>query len=486
MHIRNANQQIENGAVHWNSYLKGVVDEEFNSDQENPSVYIEETDFNDVELEEYDFSYVTFVKCTFTNCSFSSCKLDYTEFEKSKMASVAFSDGGGEGFKIVSSEVLECNFYAVRIGDGLFSSSNFDGVTFHDCHWDGDEFSNCVFMRCVFIRSSFDECELSECKIHFSNVWSATFRNCSFNGLSMCGYDFLSIVGGSSLKFPESNDAADFFEDNERLHVGSDFLSCRFLGSELAGVDFGNSNLGESSFYRSDLRGANLSKCTNLSAKFDYCDLESALLPASISFDLAISSAKELSTSLQRICYFSLGFCLAAIVGSLSEIGSNGGIKFPIMGWELAAGEFGVIVSLVIVALQLIVMVRSDNIACQLARLPAMLPNAAPSPSVLRDTFVADVAWKFAYTPTMHAGFARRSYGWLSLCIAFLVLHFQFPIAIFCLVVFVLLHSASTALCFCMLIICIVAVGLAVFGSFALVASFRRLTVTGRRKGEFN
>lgn len=195
---------------------------------------------------------------------------------------------------------------------------------------------------------------------------------------------------------------------------------------------------------------------------------------------------RDLSASLQKLSYFCVAFCVSAVLGSISNFGSDGRIRFPLTGWELQPAEFAIVIGVMIVVLQIMVMVRSDNLACQGSRLPAMLQNGDPLPTALRDSFIADLAWKFLYTPTMFSDFAQRSYAWLSILIAFFVLYFQFPTAVLFLFLSALFHGQWIVLKAIIFAILIASFVLACVGSFALIGSFRGLSITRRAKEEFN
>ena len=372
------------------------------------------------------------------------------------------------------------------MGEGGFFESNFDDVDFQGCTWDGDEFAKCVFSRCIVVDCSLQECEFESCRFHFSNLWHSTFRHCSFDDVSLSGLDFMNIMGNSSLRFPLWHDAKEAIEEEGRSPDGSKFLSCSFSGSDLKGLDFGCSDFGGSSFFRTNLSGGNLVQCSGLSvAGFDFCDVSGAVLPPNINFDTSVSTLRDFGASLQRLSYFCVAFCISAILGSISELEGEG-VRFPLAGWDLQPEKFGVVISVMILVLQMMVMARSDNLACRASRLPAMLQNGAPLPTTLRDSFIADLAWRFLYTPTMYRGFARRSYAWMSIPIAFLVLYFQFPIAVLCLYLSAVFHSQGLILKSIILVLLLVSFALAAAGAYGLIGSFRRLSITGRIKEQFN
>ncbi|HEX3504714.1 MAG TPA: pentapeptide repeat-containing protein [Xanthobacteraceae bacterium] len=478
---------LSKGAKEWNDHLSILRDQEFGSDINDPEIRIENVTFEDLDIEEFEFSSIIFYRCMFKKCHFSSCRWAGAEFVECTMDVALFIDGDGEDLKITSSKLKDCKFGHIRMGEGAFSNSNFDEVDFKGCSWDGDEFSHCVFVRCIFVDCSLEECEFEACRFHFSNLSHSTFRHCEFNDISLSGSDFMNIMGNSSLRFPSWHDIKDITEEDERAPDGSKFLSCIFSGSELNGLDFGCSDLGNSSFHRTSLKGANLGECSGLSAgHFEFCDINAATLPPPINFDSSVGILRDLGGSLQRLSYFSVAFCVSAILASISDLGSNDKIRFPLTGWDLQPASFAVVIGTTILVLQIMVMVRSDNLACRASRLPAMLQNGAPLPTALQDTFIADLAWKFLHTPSMHPGFAPRSYAWLSIFIAFLVLYFQFPISTLWLCWSAFLYGKWITLKAVMVIISLVSLGLAALGAFRLRGSLRGLSVTGRRKDEFN
>jgi uncharacterized protein YjbI with pentapeptide repeats len=227
---------LSQGTKQWNDRLDAARDRQFDGDVDDPEIRIEKVTLEGLDLEGFNFSSITFCQCAIKNCTFSACDWGGTEFIDCKLELAIFVDGNGENLKIRSSKLQDSKFQSLRMGEGEFSESNFDKVDFEDCSWDGDEFSKCVFMRSVIVDCVFEECNFESCRFHFSHLWHSRFRFCSFDDISISGFDFMNIAGNSSLRFPKWHDLSETTEEQEIEPDGSKFFSCNFSGSELNGL----------------------------------------------------------------------------------------------------------------------------------------------------------------------------------------------------------------------------------------------------------
>jgi uncharacterized protein YjbI with pentapeptide repeats len=485
--FKDAQKLIKKSARTWNAAAQKIRNKEFDENADDPSVVIEGIDFVELDLKDFDFSFLTFVSCTFRASYFSSCRWENTKFQKCKLHETSFSEGLAEYLSFDDCDLENCGFQDIAMGEGVFDRSRFKNTDFDLCHWDGDEFNSCVFMHTVILRSSFEEVSFDSCRFHFCNLWDDTFRGCSFHDLSLQGTDFMNIMGNSSLRFPVDHEMADVVLENERTPDGSKFFSCTFSKSGLDGLDFGQSDLHRSFFSRCNLRGANLSQCSRLSAgAFVFCDLGSAALPENVNFKEALIDLRELGGSFQRLTYWCVVFCISTIVASLSQLPGVNTIRVPLMGWELAADQFALAMATITVALQLMIMIRAENIASYMNKMPSMLPDDGPLPSRLRDTFIADLAWKFSAVSYPHPSFAPRSYSLIAVAIGFIVIYFQFPMTVSLLLQFAFAYSQTLLVKFSVFLFLVFSIGLAIWGAISLARSFDGRNVFGNEREEFN
>lgn len=485
MLIKDSARKIQKGASYWNSYIKRISDKEYNERPEDPQVVIENETFTQLELERYDFSFIQFRKCSFENCTFIECDISTTTFASSKFRVSIFIGGHGEGTNFQNSEFNDCNFEGVSFAEGSLRKNNFNDVNFESCHWDGDTFEHNVFIKVVFLKCNFTECDIQSCRYHFSNLWQCSFAHCSLEDVSIEGAEFFHVIGGSSFSFPQWNDVADIYEEHERVPGGCKFFSTSLLGCELVGLDFRQSELTRSAFERSNLSYANLSACSGLSTgAFPYCDLDAARLPANVDFDPQVDELRQSNVALQRLVYFALFVSLSVVLATLAH-SRPGFVKLVPFGHELPRLSFVMVTSLLVVALQLAIMIRADNIACRVAGLPTVLPDHSPLPSKLRDFFLSDLCWRFMYAPLMFPGLAPRSYSVPSLLMAFFALYFCYPASVAALL-WSLKDLEFSAVGTITLIIFVCSYGLALFGSVTVAQSFRGKDFWGREKESYN
>lgn len=483
--ISNAEALIKNGANRWNNYISGVIDEEL--EKNDFEIRIEDTTFTDLEIEGYEFSSITFVNCEFEKCNFVECAWESAKFKACKFNSVLFIGGEAYGLSLNACETSDCKFEGLTMGEGTFESCIFSETDFEDCNWEADEFSKCVFMNCIIIESDFEDCEISVCRFHSCALWKDLFRGCTFDDVSLTGFDLLNPRGGCSARFPVDHDVSERILDEERRPDGSIFSACHFSNADLTAFDFSESNLSMTRFDRCTLSAANFSKCTNVSAgAFFICDMASASLPITVNFDYAVGNIRELSTSLQRMAYFCIAFCVSAILSIGVEVAADKTIKVPPLGWELPANYYASVIGVVILLLQLIMMIRAENIAAAVSKLPSVLPNVTPLPSYLRDTFLADLTWRFSRVGGGETGFASRSYEVLAIVLAFGVVYFEFPLALVFLLRFTWTYSHLGWPTIFGAGFAVVSMLLACWGAVSFVKSLRGQNILGNRKRSFN
>lgn len=207
--------------------------------KQNP-LDLSDVDFSGKNIEGIDFRRAKLDRVNFTNATFTQCKIDncilHDNFRQN------FPNFAGALF--TKCHFININFFSEAFEKATFSTSKFEGGSFHGCNYSAKDFSSCEFIgvqfhNCTFIDTFFDSMKLKHTSFNTCNLEKAHLKTGGLNNIqfSACGFtkSNLSNIDFSGVILTGSN----------------------FTDSNLKGVNFSNANLQHSIFDNSDLESVN-------------------------------------------------------------------------------------------------------------------------------------------------------------------------------------------------------------------------------------
>jgi len=179
--------------------------------------------FDNLHIEESDFSGATFRFCTFTNVNLEKPDLDKTHFANCTfIACTVKGPSTAAAARFTDCTFTSCKIEQLRTPEAVFESCAFDkceitDMSFKPARWKSVVFKECTLNDCRFFNGEMAGVEFAESMLEFCAFEGFLGRGIAFNGgaLKTSGFTNVTLMGIAftkatlkSLKFNES-DASD-------------------------------------------------------------------------------------------------------------------------------------------------------------------------------------------------------------------------------------------------------------------------------------
>lgn len=302
---------------------------------------------------------------------------------------------------------LQCSFQGCDFEDISWLSGKFEDVSFGysqltEAVFDGSMMHDVSFFRAHGRIVSFDRTRL------FEISWlKSSFTETSFLRTDMPRHPI--YMGETSFSKPPDGE-----EDWDELgNVGADFSNSAFEDAELSDLDFAQSNLNQTTFYWSNLSGANLRSSTGVWAgAFRGADLAGATLPQDISF-VSIIDRIQAAVSLARPAYLTNLVTCAAVILSVLVTSNASTIMLPLFGIPVDTVSFAIYGLSQSAIISVYVGIYLVRIWEGVAELPVIHPNGLATPDLVSPwTVIAPMRLHLRVTaPHKHLRLPS-GYGW--------------------------------------------------------------------------
>ncbi len=173
------------------------------------------------------------------------------------------------------------------IEDKLFEKIDFTENTLLVGEYENCRFVNCVFSNTNLSKISFSECEFTACDLSTAKLHKTSFRDTRFKSCKLLGLHFEDCA---TILF-----TVDF--DNSLINLSS------FYKMKIKKLQFKNSSLQEVDFTEADLSGAIFDNCDLARAKFENTILEKVDFRTAFNYSInpEINKVKKAKFSLPSV-----------------------------------------------------------------------------------------------------------------------------------------------------------------------------------------
>ena len=250
--------------------------------------------FKDEDLACFDLRGMDFSGTTFDSCYMEQMKLDDANLSGCEFPNCVFVRSS-----LVNANCQGADFREANIGGSLFEKTNLSDARFGgEIYMRGVNFNHAKFGAVsVFRNMSMSECNFSHAVMPNSRWDEVTLNTCNFTGTMMEGARFHLI----NMIFGALNDAKLTRAQFERCNItnttmdGVDFTGTHFDSTAFSGLnvdpnhpaifdacDFDGSSLSHADFSGSSFRGAKLLKVSTVSANFEGCCFDDAVMDGTL------------------------------------------------------------------------------------------------------------------------------------------------------------------------------------------------------------
>ena len=236
-------------------------------------------DFSNINLINADLSYIDLSGCNFSNANLCQANLSYSDLEDTKFNNAKLIGTNLYNARLTYSEMSKTDLRKASLKYTYFdgASLNYIKLSNIDCNnsFEYSKIANTVFREIIFKRSTFLHCI-------FDNVM---FRNCDLRNICFRGiscqkaiYENCHLVSAEFSYCQDKNNRVTFKNSNlENTDFRfSDLRGITFDNVNLKGVDFRWCDLTGVDFTSLDVRGANFTRCTFINNNLDKANTEGA------------------------------------------------------------------------------------------------------------------------------------------------------------------------------------------------------------------
>ena len=165
------------------------------------------------------------------------------------------------------------------------------------------DFENCTFEKCTFVSSNFEhcrftDCSFTECVISANKPTNSSFIHIRFKDSKVMGFDWTKSRLAHELSFEECDitySNFSYLKLHKLLLLNCNAKECDFIGSDLTGSIFTDTNFEGSKFSQTNLTKADFRKAYNYGIDTQYNILKKALfsLPEASSLLLSLDIILE-------------------------------------------------------------------------------------------------------------------------------------------------------------------------------------------------
>lgn len=364
-----------------------IENQEYPFDVESYSPCLEGREFIDIKFSGWNF-FGSARNSKFHGCFFEGCDFDYANLEGCEFKSVGAMDSTFCGAYLDNSSANQCSFEACN---------------FEDISWLDGKITDVSFRWSDFTEAVFDGSLLENVDFRKSSGRIASFNDSRMFGISWLGCKFIEtsfervIMPRHPLYMGVTtfDEMGEGDEEEDFPYIGADLSGSWFHDSNLSGLDFRESNLRNTLFYCCDLTGVNMQESKGVWAgAFRGADLSGAQLPSNISFE-NVTRKIEATVSLARPAYLTnIVTCVAVFLAIVVASGTTT-IKLPFFGVPVDSNSFaiyGLIQSAIISFYVGMYLVRIWEGASEL---PAIHPNGVTTPDLISPWTAISPIWYY-------------------------------------------------------------------------------------------